>query len=132
MPSCYRPPTPHPPQARRQRPRSNARRDHTLYLFTADTKGASSNCHERCAGTWHPFEYEGGLTAGAGADIALLGTIKRRNGSTQVTYGGWPLYYDAADNVAGAANGQATTAFGGQWYIVSPAGEPIEKPPTQP
>ncbi len=93
----------------------------TLYLFTNDTEDSSA-CYDDCAATWPPLEGE--ATAGEGVDEALLGTIERDDGSTQVTYGGHPLYYFAPDEASGDINGQGV---GGVWFVVDPAGEPIEE-----
>ena len=62
--------------------------------------------------------------AGEGVDATLLGTITRDDGSTQVTYNGWPLYYFQDDAAAGDTNGQG---LGGVWFLVSPEGEAIEQ-----
>ncbi|HVS66156.1 MAG TPA: hypothetical protein VMT85_21940, partial [Thermoanaerobaculia bacterium] len=56
----------------------------------------------------------------------LLGTLQRRDGSTQVTYGGWPLYTYAQDAGPDSIEGQDVHGSGGEWYLVSPQGERIE------
>ena len=40
-----------------------------------------------------------------------------------MTYGGWPLYYDAADIHVGDTDGQNVDEYGATWYLVSPSGE---------
>ena len=67
----------------------------------------------------------GAPKAGDGADAALLGTTIRKDGATQVTYNGWPLYYFVKDQKAGDITGQDV---GGVWYVLSPKGEKIETP----
>ena len=62
--------------------------------------------------------------AGEGVDVTLLGTITRDDGSTQVTYNGWPLYYFHEDMAAGDTNGQGVE---GVWFLVSPEGEAVEQ-----
>jgi predicted lipoprotein with Yx(FWY)xxD motif len=52
----------------------------------------------------------------------LLGSIKRGDGTTQVTYNQHPLYYYSGDNQAGQQNGQGINAFGAAWYVVTAAG----------
>ena len=100
----------------------------TLYLFTADSKGsAASKCEGKCADAWPPFMYEGDFGVQGNADAALLGKLKRSDGSTQITYGGWPLYYFSKDTAAGDVAGEGVKAFGGEWYLISPAGVKIEK-----
>jgi predicted lipoprotein with Yx(FWY)xxD motif len=65
--------------------------------------------------------------AGSGVRAALLGTVKRANGSTQVTYAGHPLYYFVSDQQPGYISGERSQAFGGGWDLVSPAGTKAEK-----
>jgi predicted lipoprotein with Yx(FWY)xxD motif len=93
----------------------------TLYLWQADT-GTSSTCSGACATAWPPVTTTGKPAAGSGAKANLLGTTKRADGSTQVTYAGHPLYRFAGDSAAGRLNGQGSDAFGAKWYVVTPAG----------
>jgi predicted lipoprotein with Yx(FWY)xxD motif len=101
-------------------------RGHTLYLFQHD-KGTKSTCYGKCAAFWPPLLTSGKATAGPGAATALLGTTKRTDGKLQVTYHGHPLYFFAKDTKAGMTTGQNVDFFGGEWYVVSPAGVKIEK-----
>lgn len=97
-----------------------------LYMFTADTKGASeSACHEACAEAWPPLlAPQGSPSAGAEPVRSdLIGTIQRADGTTQVTYGGWPLYYYHQDTGPGMTTGQDVESHGGEWYLVQPSGE---------
>jgi hypothetical protein len=57
-----------------------------------------------------------------GANAALLGTTKRADGTTQVTYNGHPLYRFIKDVNPGQTNGQGVVAFGGSWFAVTVAG----------
>src|SRR5260370_20705738 len=84
----------------------------TLYLFTRDSANTST-CSGPCAAAWPPLLSSGAATAASGANAALLGTTKRADGTTQVTYNGHPLYRFVQDQNAGATNGQGSTAFGG-------------------
>jgi predicted lipoprotein with Yx(FWY)xxD motif len=52
----------------------------------------------------------------------MLGTIKRADNTTQVTYNQHPLYYYQGDSGAGQQNGQGVEAFGAKWFVVNPAG----------
>ena len=63
---------------------------------------------------------------GSGVNQALLGTIKRPDGTLQVTYNGHPLYCFTGDSGAGAAHGQESKAFGAGWYVVSASGSKID------
>lgn len=97
----------------------------SLYLFKADTQGQGSTCYDACAEIWPPLLTKGSPEAGGKAKPDLLGTIKRKNGATQVTYNGWPLYYFAKDDEPGDTRGQDVHGFGGEWYLVAPDGTVI-------
>ena len=102
----------------------------SLYVFMADTQDSgTSTCgdDDGCATEWPPLTSDGDPVAGEGVDAALLGTITRDDGSTQVTYNGWPLYLFEEDTAAGDTNGQGIDEFGGLWFLVSPAGEAIQQ-----
>jgi Secreted repeat of unknown function len=64
--------------------------------------------------TWHdagpPDTVTGAPQAGSGVNQSLLGTIKRPDGTLQVTYNGHLLYYVAGDTSAGSARGQGSKA----------------------
>jgi predicted lipoprotein with Yx(FWY)xxD motif len=97
----------------------------SVYLYTKDTQnGASSACAEECTTDWKPLVSQGDPVAGAGAIQNLLGTITREDGTTQVTYNGWPLYYSAADKAAGSTSGQGVD---NAWFLVAPSGKPIRQ-----
>jgi predicted lipoprotein with Yx(FWY)xxD motif len=95
-----------------------------LYLFEADTS-STSTCTGACASQWPPL-----LTKGApsitGGDASKLGTTKRADGGTQVTYNGHPLYTYYHDTKPGDTNGEGSTAFGAGWYLISPTGTKID------
>jgi predicted lipoprotein with Yx(FWY)xxD motif len=55
----------------------------------------------------------------------MLGTTKRSDGKTQVTYNGHPLYLFSGDTKPGDAGGQNVDAFGAKWYVLSPAGNKV-------
>jgi predicted lipoprotein with Yx(FWY)xxD motif len=90
----------------------------TLYIFLKDTPNSGeSTCYDKCAENWPPFTAKEPLTLPSGVPGAL-GTITRTDGSTQVTYHGWPLYYFAKDKEAGDTYGQDV---GDVWYVAVPA-----------
>lgn len=93
----------------------------TLYLFTSDSPGVST-CVGGCLGAWPALLTDGEPTAQGGADAALLGTLIRDDGTMQVTYGGWPLYYFASDMRAGDVTGQGV---GDVWFVVTPDGTAV-------
>jgi predicted lipoprotein with Yx(FWY)xxD motif len=94
----------------------------TVYDFHKD-KGTTSSCYGGCAGVWPPVLTEGAPTAGEGASAGKLGTTKRKDGNTQVTYAGHPLYTYVADKKPGEANGNDFSSFGAQWYALKGSGE---------
>jgi predicted lipoprotein with Yx(FWY)xxD motif len=96
----------------------------TLYLFAKDT-GTSSTCYGACADVWPPLTTSGTPQAGAGVSASLLGTTKRTDGSTEVTYHGHPLYYYDGDSAPGQTTGQAINQFGALWYVLSASGAAI-------
>lgn len=86
----------------------------TLYTFALDTAG-KSNCNGSCAHYWPPLH--GPATAGHGV-TGKLGTIKRSDGSTQVTYNGHPVYTYVGDTAPGQAHGNGLKLSGGIWHQV--------------
>jgi predicted lipoprotein with Yx(FWY)xxD motif len=94
----------------------------TLYDFHKD-KGGKSSCFGACAQVWPPLTTEGKPQVGEGAMASKLGTTKRKDGTVQVTYAGWPLYTYVADKKPGEANGNDFSSFGAQWYALLPSGE---------
>ena len=60
-------------------------RGHTLYLFEKDRRGASA-CSGACLVYWPPLLTSGTPTAIKGARPSLLGSIRRADGTRQVTY----------------------------------------------
>jgi predicted lipoprotein with Yx(FWY)xxD motif len=90
-----------------------------LFLFTG-----KAACTGSCAQQWTPLTVTGAPTAGSGVEASLLSTVKRDDGSQQVTYDGHALYTHpgmAAASVAGTASG------GGIWYLVATTGKAITK-----
>jgi predicted lipoprotein with Yx(FWY)xxD motif len=96
----------------------------TLHLFQADT-GTTSACFGACATAWPPLRATGQPTVGGGANASLVGTTTRSDGNPQVTYNGHPLYTFIQGKKPGDTTGQGLTAFGGGWFVLSPAGNQI-------
>lgn len=96
----------------------------TLYYFEKDKKGSGkSACSGACANAWPPLTTEGAPQAGEGATASKLGTIEREDGTTQVTYAGWPLYTFVEDKKPGEDNGTDSKAFGATWYPLHANGQ---------
>ncbi len=93
----------------------------TLYKFTNDTPGSGvSTCTGQCAVLWPPYTIPSSSSI---AEILVPGatgtfdTITRSDGTIQLTYNGYPLYYYAKDAMPGDTNGQNV---GGVWFVVNP------------
>jgi predicted lipoprotein with Yx(FWY)xxD motif len=96
----------------------------TLYLFKRDQPNQSA-CSGACVAAWPVAQTSGTPKAGSGVKASLLGTIKRSDGATQVTYNHHPLYYYSGDSGPGQQNGQGLNAFGAKWFVVAPTGSAV-------
>jgi predicted lipoprotein with Yx(FWY)xxD motif len=96
-----------------------------LYMFEAD-KHNMSNCPSNCLAIWPGFSAKGMPSVSGGVNAAKLGTAKAADGTTLVTYNGWPLYYYAGDQKPGDTAGQGLNDFGAKWYVVNPSGNKID------
>jgi predicted lipoprotein with Yx(FWY)xxD motif len=97
----------------------------TLYDFHKD-QGTESSCYGTCAEAWPPLLTKGEPQPSNGASPSRLGTTERKDGTTQATYAGHPLYTFIEDKKPGEASGNDTTAFGAEWYSLTSSGEEPE------
>ena len=88
----------------------------TLYSFAPDTS-TTSKCNGACAQNWPPVK-PGTASGVKGA----FGTIKRSDGSAQLTFHGHPLYTFVGDKSPGQASGNGINAFGGLWHEATASG----------
>jgi predicted lipoprotein with Yx(FWY)xxD motif len=97
----------------------------TLYHYGPEKKNAVK-CTGSCATTWPPLLIAAGKkpVAGAGLTASKLGTVKRPDGKTQVTYDGYAMYLFSGDSKAGQANGQGLQ---GIWHAIAPSGAVVTK-----
>jgi predicted lipoprotein with Yx(FWY)xxD motif len=65
----------------------------------------------------------GNAVGGNGLDASKFGTTTRTDGTTQVTFNSWPLYYFAKDLKAGDVTGQGV---GTVWFVISPSGDAMK------
>ena len=86
----------------------------TLYSFAPDSPNKSV-CYGSCAAYWPPVT--GAPTAGPGI-TGKIGTIKRTDGTTQLTYDGHPLYTYIGDSAPGQDKGNNINLNGGLWLVV--------------
>lgn len=94
----------------------------SLYLYVLDADADTSVCVDACANNWPPLLADGDVAIGDDVDADLVGTVQRVDGTTQVTYGGWPVYRSRRDVEPGHVRGQG---LGGQFYLLSPAGTAV-------
>jgi predicted lipoprotein with Yx(FWY)xxD motif len=99
---------------------------HTVYLFLKDKTPNTSTCFGACAKVWTPVPTTGAPQAGPGIQTSLLGVTKRKDGITQVTFNGHPIYYYDDDKKAGTTEGQNKDEFGAEWYVLSAQGNKLE------
>jgi predicted lipoprotein with Yx(FWY)xxD motif len=97
-------------------------RARALYLFTRDAPNRS-RCYGDCAAAWPPFLAKARPRAARGVKQSLLGTIRRRGGTRQVTYKGQPLYF-YVDDPRGEVLCNNVPEFGGTWYALDAEGDP--------
>jgi predicted lipoprotein with Yx(FWY)xxD motif len=97
-------------------------RGRALYAFTKDPPRGRSTCYGACATAWPPYFKAGALRAGTGVRRALIGTTRRRDGRTQITYADRPLYYYVGDRKPGQVLCQNVREFGGLWLVQRASG----------
>jgi predicted lipoprotein with Yx(FWY)xxD motif len=86
----------------------------TVYSFAPDTP-TTSKCYGSCAAYWPPVT---GTTAAGQGLPGKVATIKRTDGTEQLTYNGHPLYTYVGDTAAGQARGNNLNLNGGLWHEV--------------
>jgi predicted lipoprotein with Yx(FWY)xxD motif len=103
----------------------------SLYMYTKDTRDPSvSNCYDACAQRWPPLlaDANGKFDLkGNELDAKMFGTTTRKEGTKQVTFNGWPLYYWQNDKKAGDTLGQGV---GDVWWVMTPDSTIITGPST--
>jgi predicted lipoprotein with Yx(FWY)xxD motif len=100
----------------------------TLYSLSVETHGHFI-CTGSCLATWKPLVVKAGTKP---TGPAKLGTVKRPDGRTQVTYKGRPLYAFMGDTKPGEANGEGIKDVG-TWHAATLASSSAapESPPGQ-
>ena len=98
-------------------------KNQAIYLFDKESS-SQSECYGECAAAWPPVLTDGEPVARAGTNEKLLGTTERDDGSSQVTYGGHPLYYYAHEG-PGEVLCHGVDEFGGLWLVVDAAGNAL-------
>jgi predicted lipoprotein with Yx(FWY)xxD motif len=88
----------------------------TLYYFAKDSAGMSA-CTGDCLKAWPAFTASA-IIAPSAVNASDFGAITRDDGTAQVTFKGYPLYYWMKDKKRGDVTGQGV---GKAWYVVDPA-----------
>jgi len=88
----------------------------TLYHLSGEQNGKFICTSSACVGVWHPL-IASSTSAPSGEGVAL-GTVKRPEGTVQVTYKGTPLYTFTGDQQAGETKGQGIKDVG-TWSAVT-------------
>jgi predicted lipoprotein with Yx(FWY)xxD motif len=88
----------------------------TLYRLSGEHAGKFICTSAGCVGVWHPVSVSAG--ASPTGSVGSLGTVKRPDGTEQVTYKGMPLYTFAQDQQPGDAKGQGLKDVG-TWTAVT-------------
>jgi predicted lipoprotein with Yx(FWY)xxD motif len=88
----------------------------TLYTLSGEKNGKFICTSAECLKFWPPLLVPAGTTP---KGPVKLGTIKRPEGKTQVTYKGAPIYTYAGDSKKGEANGEGVKDVG-VWHAVTP------------
>jgi predicted lipoprotein with Yx(FWY)xxD motif len=88
----------------------------TLYHLSGESAGKFLCTSAECEKAWKPV-----AAADTSSAITGLGTVKRPDGSQQLSYNGEPLYTFVGDKSAGEASGQGVAEDGGTWSAVTTA-----------
>jgi len=86
----------------------------TLYSLSGEHGGKFICTSSACTAVWHPLTAPSGTPSGS---VGSLSTVKRPDGTVQVTYKGMPLYTFGQDQSPGEAKGQGIKDVG-TWTVV--------------
>jgi predicted lipoprotein with Yx(FWY)xxD motif len=87
----------------------------TLYHLSGEQNGKFICTSTACLAVWHPLAVS---PSGAPSGVGSLGTVKRPEGTMQVTYKGTPLYTFTGDKQAGETKGQGIKDVG-TWSAIT-------------
>jgi predicted lipoprotein with Yx(FWY)xxD motif len=100
----------------------------TLYHLSGEQNGKWICTSAGCVQVWHPLTVQAG--ASPSGSVGSLATVKRPDGTMQVTYKGMPLYTFAQDQKPGDAKGEGIKDVG-TWTAVT-AKAAASSPPATP
>lgn len=95
-------------------------KNQAIYIWELE-ESSKAECYGDCAKAWPPVLTDGAPQASGEVKGDLLGTTKRNDGSTQVTYNGHPLYYYANED-PGEVKCHNIVTHGGLWWVIQPNG----------
>ncbi len=95
-------------------------RGQAIYIWELE-ESSTAECYGSCAKAWPPVLTDGAPVASGNVDAKLLGTTKRTDGTTQVTYNGHPLYFYANEK-PGEVECHNIKTHGGLWWVIRPNG----------
>lgn len=99
---------------------------YVVYRFDRDVPDPpTSRCLDGCVPSWLPVLAD--ELRVEGIDRQLVGTLRRADGTVQLTLAGWPLYGYTGDRMPGDTNGQGVD---GLWFAIAPSG--AKAGPTKP
>jgi predicted lipoprotein with Yx(FWY)xxD motif len=87
-----------------------------LYHLSGEQNGKFICTSSACLSVWHPLTASSSATPSG--EVGSLGTVKRSDGTIQVTYKGTPLYTFAQDQQPGETKGQGIKDVG-TWSVVA-------------
>lgn len=101
------------------------RAGNALYMLEGNRDG--TKCTGACLEAWPPLLVgETQPTAGPNLQASMVASIRRPDGSMQVTYNHHPLHRYAADTGKGRTAGHDVHDQWGRWYLLTPGGEKVE------
>ncbi|QBR91369.1 COG4315 family predicted lipoprotein [Nocardioides euryhalodurans] len=98
-------------------------RRQAVYLFEPEADGRPA-CYGACEEAWPPVLTDGPPVADGAVEDQLLGVVRRRDGSRQVTYNGWPLYFYANEG-PGEVLCHDVVLNGGLWLALGADGRAL-------
>jgi predicted lipoprotein with Yx(FWY)xxD motif len=98
-------------------------RGQAVYIFDKETS-SRPECYGACAKAWPPVLTKGRPRAGKNTSFERIASVRRRDGSRQVTLNGRPLYYYVSD-APGRVLCHDVREFGGLWLVLKPDGSRV-------
>jgi predicted lipoprotein with Yx(FWY)xxD motif len=102
-------------------------RGFTIYAFTKDGRNRDACASiSGCLSVWPVVTDAAKPVLGRGVESSLVGTIRIKGGTKQLTYAGRPLYTYVADGGPGQTSYVNFLQFGGRWPAINAAGHEVK------